>query len=305
MKLKQLLSNQFAKKHLSYEEKKYFKILDDCVAYMFPEQDAINLNLTKLIIKGQPKQTESMDNMYPYLLPMHVRDDAWMVNYVYASSIFLQTEFLNDKKSLKLIYQIPHDIIAKYIASSPKFEHYRARYEQNVVKGCILYNQIEDSKLRSLDTTMYEDFFRSKVVYTALQLGINRDAIEACLELNADMWRKKAMYIAFATELKLKFPNLLNDSQREYLHDHDLDTWEALVGRELKYMHLWVRKRENEYYRNHKTVIDKLGTATPNMQLDPLSAHTLYLDVNKEAKKYGDALSVANERVGEIQEYGL
>jgi len=305
MKLKQLLSNQFSKKHLNFTEKKYFKILDDCVAYMFPEQDAINLNLTKLIIKGQPKQVENMDNMYPYLLPMHIRDNLWMVDYVDAASQFLQTKFSADKKGPKSICKIPHDVIAKYIASSPKFEHQRARYEQNVVKGCILYNQIEDDKLRSLDTTMYEDFFRSKVIYTALQLGINRDAIEAYLELNADLWRKKAMYIAFASELKFNFPNLLNKEQRHYLHDHDFDTWEALVGKELKYMHLWVRKREHEYYRNHKSVIDKLGTATPNMQLDALGAHMLYLDVKKAAQKYGNALTEANERVGEIQEYGL
>jgi len=98
---------------------------------------------------------------------------------------------------------------------------------------------------------------------------------------------------------------LLNKEQRHYLHDHDFDTWEALVGKELKYMHLWVRKREHEYYRNHKSVIDKLGTATPNMQLDALGAHMLYLDVKKAAQKYGNALTEANERVGEIQEYGL
>ena len=272
---------------------------------MFPTQGSININLAKLIIKGKPKKldsVENMENMGPYLLPLHIRDNSWMVEYIDICSQFLQADILTDKKSAKSVCKIPHDVIAKYIATSPKFEQERAAYEQNIIKGCITYNQIEDEKLRSLNTSMYEELFRRKVVFTALQLGIDRDAIETCLETNADLWRKKAMYIAFATELKLNHKNVLNEDQRSCLHQNDMPTWEGLVGQELKYMQLWIRKREHEYYRNHKTIIDKLGTATPAMNLSVMDAHLLYLDVKKEEKKYANALLAANERYQEIQE---
>ena len=302
MKLKALLSGKFKQGHLSFNEKKYFKILDQYIGDMFPKQDSINVNLTKLIVNGPAKHVENMGSMMPYLLPLHIRDNDWMVDYIDVCSQFFQADLLADKKSKKDVCKIPHDVIAKYITMSPKFEHQRAAYEQNVIKGCIVYNQIEDEKLRSLNNIMYEDFFRSKVVYTALQLGIDRDAIEACLELNANMWRKKAMYIAFSNEVKLMHENVLNEEQRDFLHQNDLTTWEGLVAQELKYMQLWVRKREHEYYRRHKTVIDKLGTATPAMQMDVMDAHILYLDVKHEAKKYDGALLAAGERIQEIQD---
>ena len=181
MKLKELLSSKFEKEHLNNGDKKYFKILDQYVEHMFPTQGSININLAKLIIKGKPKKldsVENMENMGPYLLPLHIRDNSWMVEYIDICSQFLQADLLTDKKSAKSVCKIPHDVIAKYIATSPKFEQERAAYEQNIIKGCITYNQIEDEKLRSLNTSMYEELFRRKVVFTALQLGIDRDAIE-------------------------------------------------------------------------------------------------------------------------------
>lgn len=304
MKLKQFLSNQFNEARLFFNERKYFKILDQHIGEIFPMQADIDKNLKKLLQNHKTKNMQNIDVLMPYLLPMHIRDDAWMATYVNVMTSFVpEATAENTKQKQDNLKEIPFDIIKSYIAKSPKFEQQRCQYEEKVVRGCIAYCQVNEKELSMLDSVMYDDFFRSRIVYSALKLGLERETIECALEKNAHLWRKNAMLQTFANQIKIEHPNYLRTAQRDALYNLNQDCWESFVSKELRYLDLWMRKQENDYYRAHKSVIDKTGTATPNMNLDVFATRTLNLDVLHAKNQYTDALSVINEDLEEMQAY--
>ena len=61
MKLKQFLSNQFNKARLFFNERKYFKILDQHIGEIFPMQADIDKNLKKLLQNHKTKNMQNID----------------------------------------------------------------------------------------------------------------------------------------------------------------------------------------------------------------------------------------------------
>ena len=304
MKLRQFLSNQFNKARLCYNTRKYFKILDQRIGKIFPKQADIDKSLKKILQNHEPQNMKNINGLVPYLLPKHIRDDAWMATYVNVMTNFMPEKTVeNTKQKQNSTEEIPYDIIKSYIAKSPKFEQQRSQYEEDVVRGCIVYCQENEKELSMLGTVMYDDSLRARIVYSALKLGLERETIECALEKNAHLWRKNAMLQTFANQLKIEHPNFLRAEQRNALYNLNQDCWESFVSKELHYLNLWMRKQENDYYRTHKTVIDKTGTATPNMNLDVFETRTLNLDVLNAKNQYADALSVINEDLQDLQEY--
>ena len=305
MKLKNIIIKKANCITLNSSEKKYFRVLDKYVVDIFPCQGVTNENLKKLLTEGKNKL--DYNNLFPYLLPMHTNDSAWLAKYLDVSCHFLQMEpFLTDKKiNSNKICQIPFNVIEKYIAESPKFEHYRSKYEQDVIKSCIEVTHDIEKTNNGVNNFAYDDYFRSRVIYNCLRLGIERTPVEKCLESNAHLWRKKVMYITFGNQMKINHPNYLNQEKRELLHKFNSEEWEGFVNKEMKYMHLWICKREYDYYQRHKNSINKVGTATRCMKLNKLDAYALEYQLQEEKEKYVAALNLVNEDLKDYLTYGI
>ena len=136
-----------------------------------------------------------------------------------------------------------------------------------------------------------------------MKLGIDRTTAEIFLEQNADLWLRPAMYQTFVNLLKFQNPNYISDDKRDLLHDYDPMAWEHFVAKELKYMSVWLRQRQRDYENNHAEVIKKAGLQ--NIKLDVFESRILDLDVKMAKKEYQDVLSVVNEEIADIEQYGF
>ena len=300
MKLTQLLSKKFKDVHLKIQEKKYFKELNQYVEQMFPVGDDFDQNLSQVICDEKLKKLEDVGNNLPYLLALHIRDNQWLAQYVDVCYHYLSTDLTKDKVKVR---EIPFPVIKNYVAQDAKFEYYRNQYEKKLLKGCIAYCQNTDQESSIADSVVYDDFFRSKIIYTAMKLGIDRTTAEIFLEQNADLWLRPAMYQTFVNLLKFQNPNYISDDKRDLLHDYDPMAWEHFVAKELKYMSVWLRQRQRDYENNHAEVIKKAGLQ--NKKLDVFESRILDLDVKMAKKEYQDVLSVVNEEIADIEQCGF
>lgn len=315
-KLQHFLSHRFYQKQLDKNTKlgQDFQFLDQYLDEFFPTQNYINATM---------KNLEWLDRDYHTIfnirfLPFHTRDEIWLARYVEKSlSQLLCFEnnqgdlgAINHRKELPyatlnedkwlvdLVYRnmpVEFSSIRKYVEVSPKFDAKRCEYEQGVVRG-YMRNWLSDcqandffmkgeDKVRLANNLNCDKKFRNKVSQAMASLGIDKDSVEAGIELNADLWRKNLMRRAFYNE-KTK----LEHDQLETLFKYDFPVLKDLLVNEYRNLDTWVQLREYDYYQDHKAVIDQLGTATPSMKLNPDEAMKLRIKNRQFDYKYESAM---------------
>lgn len=200
--------------------------------------------------------------VYMNNLPCNLRDDKWLAKMF--------------QKHCNLSY-INFNDIYEFVQTSDLFQNERYLYEQRIVKWQIEY-MMGGGEGWLVDKTCDVDFFnidskcdigfRNSVVKTLRAINLDRDAIEEGIEKNADIWRETYMKRAFRNEFYGKF--LINVEEPEKEHEF-----------------LWIYMRLYEYYKAHKSSVDRYGIVTPEMKMSKDDVRNLeaYLQ-EKNSERY-------------------
>lgn len=296
VKLNQVVPNTFHQEHLRVN-----KLLDDCLYGLFPNQEYINANLKNL--------TPVQKNVKYYkknFLPFHTRDTFWLANYL--EQVFNQTQALKKFSSQRAHVGVTLSYIKKYVEESPKFDAVRNYYEQNLVRAYInmtLDYQADDFFSKGIVKTdernalNYDQLFRNRVVNAMTFLGVERGSIEIGLEANADLWRDKVKRQTFFNNYSMDNMNAVV-SPDGILAKNAPNRWKKLTNMGSKLYQRWSDLNDYQYYQQHHAVIDKLGTATPNMLITTEKANKLELDTDAMAFEFECLLYKAAETVANI-----
>lgn len=186
----------------------------------------------------------------------HLRDEEWLSKY-------LSSQGLED---------IPLETIKEYVHTSEELRIWRDAYEQRIVKWQIEW-MMNDGENWLVPDGYGEEFirfhpdcdkgFREGVVKTLSAIGMDLEAIEKGIEVNADLWRMKEMISAFHNRYNPIIGFLSKYSDIERASD--------------EHMSAWIKMRLYEYYHDHRDSVDKYGTITPDMELNEQDAEWLDL----------------------------
>jgi len=226
---------------------------------IFPDQAAVNQVVWSLNYQNAKQKTH--DVYTEEYLPQHTRNNTWLKKYVKTVA-----ETHNPG------YKFLPESINYFVKDGIGFKVMRNDYEQRVVAAQIPYmlkNPVsnvlmgdEPSPYLHKGDFNYDKFFRSEVVRIMSGLGIDKRNIEYSLEQNADLWRKQTMEIAFENQY-YPLMNVIND-RKEFK-----PWWNRFAKLKQAHQTAWIKRREYEYYQDHKTIIDKLDVATKAMKMKP------------------------------------
>ena len=310
MKLKTFLSQLFVKnKTLSTQ---YPQILDtclqDCLDHMFPGEGFVRFYMHDVVKDIKKVKVADIRTLFQKTddarnLLFHIRDDAWLTEHL---AYHLQRYTCPELETLGALSK---DTLQKFVATSPVFDKQRCEFEQHLVKSyiseCLDYKN-DDFFSRSIEKILetgsenYDKLFRCRVIDAMNFLGVNRSKIEDGLELNADLWRRDVMGLAFANRYRDLGVTYTKGRTMQIPHEDVVDTKSAyhkyVNRRNITEYYLlpradmskrartiydkWMCLREYEYYLNHKNVIDRLGTATPNMKIKQKVSKQLLCEIN-------------------------
>ncbi len=187
-------------------------------------------------------------------LPCHLRDNKWL-------AVMFQKQ-----ENLKWINI---DEIYEYICNSDNFKKLRHDYELQIVNWQINF-MLNKGEGWLVDDKYGGDFymfyptcdlaFRKGIVDTLTAIGMDHEVVEEGIEKNANLWQDKVMKMAFYNQFNAK-------SVERILEDNE-------------YLTKWMQLRKYEYYQQHKDVVDKYGSVTPEMQMsnEDVIALKIYLD---------------------------
>lgn len=285
------VNDLFAQNHLQFDEPRVhdFCAFDQFLYDLFPYKHDLAATVRNLRFDDpQHHQTLTMKD-----LPYHTRDNNWLAQYV-TKAIQQLDEFNHDPERCHNVYgkkflpyhtidgtvdtiqsnQEPWPNISHYVTSAPRFDKFRCRYEQDVVKeyiNCVVHHlQPVRTENEALATEKnYDQLLRCYIVQAMVDLGIDRHSIETSLEINANLWRASAMQQACQNTYRAELddPNLC-----KFLISQNPPMFTTFIQwREIrtKLQKLWLKQREFTYYQKHHEIIDELHLATPNMLLTP------------------------------------
>lgn len=254
------------------EQIEYEGMLCTHMHHMFPDQERVNAVINNL--KYQDIAKLPNDVYTDDYLPLHTRDNAWLIKYV--------CEVITQREPVGVRW----NIIANFVVNSPAFNAVRCHYEERMIKTQLPYflnNPIPRGILENSNGTYeykyalnYDHVFRSKIIdYYMKELKIDENTIETALESNAELWRKQTMAQTFENRF---YPlSMVVD-----IHKSVNDPWWKRFDK-LKQAHQtdWLKMREYQYYRQHHKVIDQLKLATENMLMKPYEVMHLKKRLNK------------------------
>ena len=236
---------------------RYYREMIDAKKHLsgcFPTDEEI-----QAIIADLPKPEAVPHNIYTAeYLPYHLKDTRWMIQYL-----------TNYFESCNLHYD-PYTV-QKIVAGFQPFWDARNAYKQRLIKAQIQY-AIKTEKLNGLmeisplilrNRPDYDRLFRSEISDGIAKLGIEKKFIEIGLESNADLWRTPTMVRSFVNRY---YPRGTQDPQN-------------IMPQHCKW---WLKKREYEYYQEHKDSVDNYGLETRNMDLNEMHLG----DVNRQIEYY-------------------
>ena len=284
----QKLKSFILTKVLKQQKQTYPTILDEALGHVFPGEGFVRFHMHDMVKDIKQSKTQEIRSLFgDYTksrnLIFHVRDNAWLAKYI------------KHNTEIQQIRCLPLKDIENYVENSSMFNAERREFEQFLVKSYILecldvrgddFYSCSMEKLLESGSENCDKLFRSRVVNAMNYLGVDQQSIEFALEMNASLWRKNVMNLAFANRYKdcgvtyslgrqlyLSNEEVVDSNSVYYKYGHCKINEEYCLPRECLKKPLrvlydnWICLREYEYYHNHKNVIDKLGTATRNMQI--------------------------------------
>ena len=277
----------------------YPLILDDCLTecleYMFPGEGFVRFYLHDVARDMQKLETADARPYFDKVsdarnLIFHIRDNAWLAQHLSYQLACHPCAELAGQEKLSLA------TLEKFVAQSPKFDAKRREFEGYLVKSyiseCLDY-QSDDFYTRSIEKILessspnYDKLFRDRVVKAMKYLGVSEHSIETSLEVNAQLWRKDVMGLAFANRyhdlgvtytkgrtFQIPHRDVVDTKSvyHKYVNHRNMPEVYLLPRENMKQpartvYDNWLCLREYEYYLNHQKVIDEMGTATRSMKI--------------------------------------
>ncbi len=230
------------------------RYLDD----YFPEDIAVD----KFILNSvHGKNSYKPQDYSPKHLPLHTRDNAWLMIHV--------CKVL--KKRLGENYDISSKRIKDFVYNNPQFKNRRDKYEQRVIAAHArqMLNQpflslcMEKESFPNFNrySASFDQLFREDVIANMVKKGFDAHRVELSLEKHAHLWRKQAMIIAFENQY---YPLASIIEMNEQFDDW----WHRLARFKQKHQEEWLKLQEYYYYFDHKSIINEARSKTPNMNMN-------------------------------------
>lgn len=155
---------------------------------------------------------------------------------------------------LKYHENIPYTKIYEFVKTNKELHDLIDDYEQKVIKtyltSFIGHIDKEEYEIKDL-----EEIFRQSVINNLMMLGINKIAIERCLEENIELWFDKCVEKSF---------------NRLFSYNED--------SKDAHYHKLYYYKMKRyAYYQKHKYIVILYGTVTPEMLMTEEQAKELQI----------------------------
>ena len=249
------------------EEKEYFAILDQYVDHIFYVNDEAMLkNVRRLNMMNL--QQKNIDDLYTdFFMQFHMQDNEWLANYFHMRLTFFKSSIADHSLDM------PFEVIQKYVATSKLFKAKRDQYEQAITKAYIIARK-EDKEVFNApakkleaerETVFYNHFFRDGVINSMNLLGLDQKNVEASLEHNRNLWLLSTRLQAFKKIVENENITKLKDNKNITPKDIYL-MWKLEETNEEMFT-VWNALCDSDYYHENKKVIDRLGVATPEMQI--------------------------------------
>lgn len=194
-------------------------------------------------------------DLYMSYLPCNLRDNKWL------AKMFQENQNL---------YSINYYDILDFVSNSKYFNEARHNYELEIVKWQINFIRLGGEGWICDDNyggdamlfcSVCDLGFRKGVLDTLLAIGMNQDVIEEGLEKYSDMWREFYMSRVFNNEYS---PVFFMANPDVYLEPVDEE-----------HKTNWIKYRKYEYYKRHKSSVDKYGTPDEDMLISEEEALAL------------------------------
>ena len=164
---------------------------------------------------------------------------------------------------LKFHEDIPYTKIYDFVKRNQKLHNLINEYEQEVIltylQQFVINIEAEEYELIEL-----EEIFRRSVINNLTALGINKIAIEECLEINNHLWFEQCVNKSFESKF------IYDEQSKEYYY-HKL---------------YFTKMRRYIYYQRHKYIVDLYGTITPEMLMTEDEAKELGMKIIESNQKY-------------------
>lgn len=155
---------------------------------------------------------------------------------------------------LKFHEEIPYTKIYNFVKRNKDLHKLINQYEQHVILTYLNYFK-QHIKNEELELLELEEIFRQSIINNLTALGINKIAIERCLEENLDLWFNECVEHSFN-----KLFNYEEETEQSYYH-------KLYFTKMKKYI----------YYQRHKYIVELYGTVTPEMMMTEEEAKELQL----------------------------
>lgn len=264
------------KKEEQKEEKKPTKVKSNTKTEEIKKEEIVpsaTLNITQILEKATdnffPKKGdwcsncfERSKNLYMSYLPCNLRDSKWLA------------KMLQENQNL---YRINYYDILDFVRNSKYFNEARHNYELEIVKWQIDFIRLGGEGWICDDnyggdamifSSVCDLGFRKAVLDTLLAIGMDQEVIEEGLEKYANMWRNMYMSCAF------------NNEYAPFFYLANPEVYLEPVSEEHKTN--WVKYRKYEYYKRHKSVVDKYGTPDEDMLISEEEALALEYYLNQK-----------------------
>ena len=269
MKLRYSINN-FQKKHVKLSDLvlRDFEILDRYFDQMFLSPIELKKIMPNLFYcEGFGDDIKRENVMF------HLHDNAWLIKYVddIANTVHVPYHAQKEKDPVSdkvRQLHVPLDSIKKYVKYADSFNQRRNQFERDFVKTYLNarldgHNMLTDCRFFVPFDPNYDESFRDGVLKSMQKIGLDSHNVEACLELNANVWRKPVMQKTFINR-----NHLITNEERAVLAKHNPQLFHQLKNREKSDFQNWVRLREYDYYQKHRDIVDAMGTATEYMKMD-------------------------------------
>ena len=275
MKLKKLVAQKIAEHNQNKEEKEIFAVLDQYLDYIFRiDKQEMLANMKKLNPKHKYSH-QKYHNLTAYDLQFHTQDNEWLTMYTRHIVNFYSA--IREKIGAEPIEnsgrkEFPVAVVEKYVATSPKFAQKRDEYAQAVVQACIIVHRNEEQDFicdrgamqEERTDKFYDNKFRNRIIEAMTSISISENNIETALELNHDLWLRQTRWQTFNNNKELD----LKGAEREFMYHRQPYDMQVLDQLDNQLFEKWNQLKDCKYYEAHREVIDRLGTAKPNMKLN-------------------------------------
>ncbi len=225
-------------------------------------------------------------------------------------------ELENDNQTVNLtkranLGNINPESIKRFVETDQEFDEARNDYEVDLVRaqikhmmdstepnGLLFKDKFDITSETISQATVYHPaitrfkpdadlYFYNGVMVAMHKLGISKHSAQVGLEKYAPLWRDELMLDAYFNRYNQYTTEPVSPKETTAVK---LEKWHIdAVNQNFK--GLWLRNREYEYYQAHKTIIDELNAATPNMKISEKQAATLSRKVANIDQEYQNIIN--------------